>query len=163
MAATVVTANKAKNYPRCHQGTTWIRRKFEIPATSLDEDGDVVLLLDFTDVDHFWRIPVFEDSAFTVATDDLDSGANSDIDFGICDVDGVLDTTLISGGSIGQAAATHNLDASLADVDNAGYISVEGKYLAMRQTAATAGATAGTIAIALKLVAGVVTVTDDLT
>ena len=132
-----------------------------IPTAALDSADEQVLLYKFPDEGDVW---MFRDgntldtddtvcvgaADFQVSVTTLDSSTSSVWDIGIGDVDGVIDTALISNSTIGQTTAgTDLLDAPGLPVD------VSGKYLIFDVTTAAKTAVAGSVTVKAKVCGGI--------
>lgn len=136
--STSTNANKDRNGRVFPSGLT-IEEITEALTTGDLDLNDTKLLYEFPA--EAW-LPWF---GLRIKSTDLDTGVAAVVlDFGIGDSDGVIDTTLISGSTIGQAGGVDDTDATVAP-----WVDVSGKYLIVKVTTAPATAAAGTLTIGL--------------
>lgn len=131
------------------QGVDWLYFDVVVLGADLNTSADAVLLYKFPD-DGDVFFPGWAEAAF-IATPDMDSGTDSDIDLSITGSDGVEDTLLIGDGAIGQAASTADYSAVMVPFD------ISGKYLTLIQNTTTAGmgaTTEYTITVAVAVIFG---------
>lgn len=125
-----------------------------VPTTALDSADEQVLVYQFANSPLGGEVWLTQ---CVLVSDDLDTNATPTLvfDVGIGDSDGVLDTTLLSGSTAGQAGGTVvPLDPSAeAPVD------VSGKFLIVDVTTAAATAAAGDIEVFVTLANGVLSKT----
>ncbi len=131
-----------------------------LPTAALDSADEQILLWKFPDDSDCWLFRAGSTldsddgvlqlgSHFSIAVTDVDGGSSFVWSLGLSDVDGVLDTTIISGSTVGQAAGIDYLDAPAEPLD------CTGKYLCMDVTAAaTATILAGTATVRMKVAYG---------
>jgi hypothetical protein len=142
--------------PRCPQGVDYINIQVNIPTEALDSGDEQILLYKFPDDGDCW---LFRGGSNTTTTpikgadqyfklSDVDSGTGLVWDAGIGDVDGVIDTALLTGSTVGQAAGTDWIDTADAPLD------VSGKYLIFDVTTAASTGVAGTIEVGMKVAFG---------
>ncbi len=158
MTASVVTSGVASavNSPQLPTGFTPFWGEVEVATTSLDEACDDVLLFTFPAVAY---LPTGV-GTLRFRLDELDTNGDALVlDFGISDVDGVIDTVLINDTTVGQAGGVDDLDTLVQDP----FIDVGGKYLTMTVVTAAGTAAAGTVKFGGWYAAGVIKLTSDET
>jgi hypothetical protein len=160
MAATVVDATDGVDVPLIENGLTPFQVTVSVATTSLDEVGDCVLCFLFPAGAY---LPTFPGAVKVYFATELDSNASPtlDLNWGIGDSDGVLDTTFVTD-SAEQNANAQAEDLFNVDHDLDGFLDVGGKYLIMRVgTAAAATAAAGTVSVCGVYAAGLVPLTSS--
>lgn len=142
---------------RCPQGMDYLMFSVNVPTEALDSTDEQILLYKFPDDGDCWLFrggsntttaPVKGADFFAHVTT-LDATTTVVWDLGIGDVDGVIDTALFTGATIGQGATGTDW-ITVADVP----LDVSGKYLIMDVTTAAGTAAAGTITIGAKVLFG---------
>lgn len=118
-----------------------------IATTHIDNADDGFLLFEFPE-EACW----LDLDSLVILPSDLDTGATPalDVDYGIGDSDGTLDTQLIDGslaGQTGVADFVDNADGEGFDTARTRFLSVAGKYLLGDVVTAAATAAAGTIEV----------------
>jgi PKD repeat protein len=148
--------------PRDFHGLDVLKFKVNIPTTALDSNDEQILLYKFPDDGDCWMLlggnSLDTDDAvgavgadFHVKVSNIDAGGTASAvwDFGLGDIDGVIDTALISSSTVGQGTAgTDYVDTIVNPID------VSGKYLIFDVTAAAASAVAGDIEVFAKVLFG---------
>jgi hypothetical protein len=132
-----------------------------IPTAAIDSADEQILLWKFPDDSDCWlfrggtaldtddTVPTIG-ADFQITLTDLETTTTAlTWSLGISDVDGVLDTTLITDSAVGQAAGIDYLDAIAVPLD------VSGKYLCIDVTAASTNPVAGTATVEMKVAYGV--------
>ena len=145
--------------PRDFHGIDWLHFKFNIPTTALDSADEQILMYKFPDDGDCWLfrggnsldtddgVPAIG-SDFSIALTDLDDATSLVWNMGIGDVDGVVDTLLITGSTVGQAAGVDYLDAIAEPLD------VTGKYLIFDVTTGAGTPAAGSATVRAKVAFG---------
>lgn len=127
-------------------GATPFWGSHELVTTEIDSTDDQVLLYLFTLGNFNGQMPRSPEG-LRVDFDDIDTNGTPlhDCDFGIGDVDGVIDAAdvLISSCTAGRTGGNDEVDAN-----NGTVIEITAKYLIMDTTAAAATAAAGGVAFA---------------
>lgn len=143
MAASVISRLPGR-YADMPTGWNIVDHTVSIPTTSLDDVGDDTLCFLFP-------TPAYLDGqSLHVKASDLDTNATEtiDLDFGIGDVDGVIDTNLISDSDIGEDGTYDEADGASGGTLIEKYIDVAGKYMIISVgTNAAATAQAGTVTL----------------
>ena len=141
MTLTLGDPTTLRSYPPYwHHGLCPFHGKHKIgDADEVDEIGDAVVLVGPFPPEA--KLPVFLTSCLRIILPNIDTATALVADFGIGDADGVIDTTLISGSTVGRAAGVDDLDANTAD----GFIDIGDKYLIWSITTAPTGVEAAAI------------------
>lgn len=165
--AVTYTSKLVTRTPQSVGGFDVIPFRVELPSDAFDTDDDSVLLLKFGPNT---RLPVgpLGANALTIYWDDLDTNATEtlDLDIGIGDSDGTLDTTLINSGTAWEdAGGPDYVDAAVANgtIANAGMIDVSDKYLILHANTKAATPAAGTVAGTVVVCNNALELVDDLT
>ena len=144
--------------PRCPLGIDWVHFSVAIPTTAIDSTDEQVLLYKFPDDGDVWLFrggnSLDTDDTLAVLGADFSIGV-TDVaasalvwDLGIGDVDGVIDTSLISGSVVGVTAGQDYITTIAEPLD------VSGKYLIFDVTTAAVTPAAGTITVRMKVAFG---------
>jgi len=141
---------------RCPLGIDYVNIQVNIPTTALDSGDEQILLYKFPDDGDVWLFrggsntttaPV-KGADFYAKISDVDGATGLVWDLGLGDSDGVIDTALFTGATVGRAAGTDYITTADNPLD------VSGKYLIMDVTTAATTAAAGTIEIGMKVAFG---------
>jgi hypothetical protein len=137
----VVDATDGVVYPNLSPGVTPFLATVTIATTSLNSTDDDVLLFKFPDPAYLVL------SSLWVKPSDMDSDGTPalQVDYGIGDSDGVIDTVLIADSAAPQTGAADVVDAGLTTVS--GLVDVGGKYLIQTVKTAASTAAAGTVSV----------------
>lgn len=130
---------------RCRNALSWgFAQKFTVPATSVDDNDDILRLFKFPAGAYIWR--------WRSTPSDMDSGANLVYSILATDDADVTKVTLVSGSTKAQAASGSDV---LADAATGRYV---GNYwcCVKATTGAAAGALDGTLKCAWQLSIGVI-------
>jgi hypothetical protein len=138
-------------------GIDWLHFSVNVPTTAIDSNDEQILLYKFPDDGDCWLFrggsntttaPI-KGADFSISLTAMDPVGTALVwSLGLSDADGVLDTTLISGGTAGQAAGVDYITTADEPLD------VSGKYLCWDVTTAAGTAVAGTITIRAKVAFG---------
>lgn len=149
----VVTSDFSKSFELAQgsQGLTPVVFTRAFATTEIDNTNDQVLLT-----------PVFPANSrlwlLGISSTDMDTNVSATLtlNIGVGDSDGTLDTTLISGSTVGQAGTSDQMDATaLPGLD------VSGKYLIVDVGTAAATAAAGTLTVTFAYSTGTKVYVDD--
>jgi hypothetical protein len=148
--------------PDMVSGLIHVERIWTVDAGDLALDETFALLRLPGAVGGVGKVRIDKDSIVCTLTD-MDAGALLVWDLGLGDSDGVLDTVLISGSTVGQAAGSDFADNRYGAATNQ-WQAAEGKWLIWEiTTAATANGLAGTFKLEFSYFRGVNVDTVKLT